>query len=100
MDAAGNQRRWQTVEGSPNPLGLSYCAEECAYNFALYSKHATDVRLLLFTADEFVAPLRVVTLDPRINRSGRVWHCRVPAEVVEEFRRAGGGARDLRRVDA
>jgi glycogen operon protein len=74
------RNRWQAVEGAPNPLGLSYCAEECAYNFALYSKHATNVRLLLFTADEPVEPERVIDLDPRINKSGRVWHCRVPAE--------------------
>jgi glycogen operon protein len=82
-DVAGHRHRWHAVEGAPNPLGLSYCAAECAYNFALYSKHATDVRLLLFTADELAAPLHVIALDPRINRSGRVWHCRVPAQVMD-----------------
>jgi hypothetical protein len=39
---------WATAEGLPYPLGVSWCAEDRAYNFALYSKHATAVRLLLF----------------------------------------------------
>jgi len=39
---------WATVEGLPYPLGMTWCAAGSAYNFALYSKHATTVRLLLF----------------------------------------------------
>ena len=41
---------WATAEGLPYPLGVSWCAEDRAYNFALYSKHATTVQLLLFAS--------------------------------------------------
>jgi pullulanase/glycogen debranching enzyme len=33
------------------PARVTWCAENRAYNFALCSKHATAVRLLLFTED-------------------------------------------------
>ena len=38
---------WPSIEGSPMPLGVTYIPEERAYNFALYSKNATEVTLLL-----------------------------------------------------
>ena len=71
---------WASNEGLPYPLGVSWCAADHAYNFALYSKHATSVRLLLF-ADE-PTPRAEVTLAPLTNKSGRVWHCRVPEAVA------------------
>ena len=40
--------RWAALEGSASPLGVSWLEEEQAYNFALYSKHATGVFLLLY----------------------------------------------------
>ena len=39
-------KSWVTVEGSAYPLGATWIAGEKAYNFALYSKHATSVALL------------------------------------------------------
>ncbi len=39
---------WFTVEGEAYPLGATWTPDEQAYNFALYSKHATSVTLLLF----------------------------------------------------
>ena len=79
---------WAAAEGLPYPLGLSWCADQRAYNFALYSKHATGVRLLLF-ADDFTAPRVERALDPLVNKSGRVWHCRVAESVVAECRYYG-----------
>jgi glycogen operon protein len=75
--------RWARQEGTPAPLGVSRAPEDGAYNFALYSKHASGVRLLLYGAADAVAPVHVQDFDPRINKSGRVWHCRVPAAIVE-----------------
>jgi hypothetical protein len=40
---------WFTFEGSPSPLGVTWLEDEAAYNFALYSKHATAVTLLLYS---------------------------------------------------
>ena len=67
---------WASVEGLPFPLGVSWSADDQAYNFALYSKHATAVRLLLF-CDDFERPHVELALDPLIHKSGRVWHCRI-----------------------
>ncbi|HSN28227.1 MAG TPA: isoamylase [Kofleriaceae bacterium] len=74
---------WASHEGLPFPLGVSVCPDEPAYNFALYSKHATSVRLLLFRADDLAVPVLDLALDPLVNKSGRVWHVRVPDEQVE-----------------
>lgn len=76
---------WASQEGTPYPLGVTYCASDRSYNFALYSKHATEVRLLLF-AGELERPELELALDPLQNKSGRVWHCRVAAERVEACR--------------
>jgi glycogen operon protein len=73
---------WAITEGLPYPLGVSRCPDEAAYNFALYSKHATSVRLLLFSDDDLATPRIELALDPLINKSGRVWHCRVAMTAV------------------
>jgi glycogen operon protein len=64
-------------EGSPSPLGASYLPFEQAYNFALYSRFATAVKLLVFGPDDFVTPLASFTFDPLQHKTVRVWHMRV-----------------------
>jgi isoamylase len=54
---------WPSVEGSPMPLGVTYIPEEQKYNFALYSKNATEVTLLLFNKDDYVTPLVELWLE-------------------------------------
>jgi isoamylase len=68
---------WSAREGSSSPLGVTWIAAEEAFNFALYSKDATTVTLLLYGAADVVHPCRRLVLDPILNKSGRVWHCRV-----------------------
>jgi glycogen operon protein len=58
---------WDQVEGRPSPLGATWNADACGWNFALYSKHATSVTLLLYSADEFVEPVHAVRLDHLVN---------------------------------
>jgi len=77
---------WATAEGLPYPLGVSWHERDRVYNFALYSKHATAVKLLLFAADEVTRPRAVLPLDPYVNKSGRIWHCPVPATLAEGCR--------------
>jgi glycogen operon protein len=60
------------------PQGVSRVEDERAFNFALYSKHAEAVRLLLYTAEDTRTPALEYELDPRSRKSGRVWHCRIP----------------------
>jgi glycogen operon protein len=80
---------WASIEGLPYPLGVSWSARDHAYNFALYSKHATSVRLLLFTAADTSVPRVDLALDPFVNKSGRVWHCRVSEAVADACRYYG-----------
>ena len=64
------------LEGQPIPPGVKW--EGDGWNFALYSRHATGVTLLLYGGKNFVKPLAVLTLDPLENKTGRIWHCFVP----------------------
>ncbi|MCL4203379.1 MAG: isoamylase [Pirellulaceae bacterium] len=69
---------WQSVEGAAFPLGATWIAAEQAFNFALYSKHATSVKLLLYREDDVVKPVLEYPFSHLRNKSGRIWHCRIP----------------------
>jgi isoamylase len=58
--------------GVPLPLGTHEFGG--GVNFALFSRHATHVRLELFDRPEDATPARVVDFDPACNRTGDVWH--------------------------
>ncbi len=74
--------RWVETEGTPWPLGACWLEHLRCWNFALYSKHATAVTLLLYDAEPFVRPLASIPLHHLKNKSGRVWHCRIPADEM------------------
>ena len=76
---------WEEAEGSPLPLGVKWIEEEQAYNFAVHSEHAESVTLLLYSPADLVNPLLRLQLDFLHNKSGRIWHCRVP--VSKAWRR-------------
>ena len=79
---AQRRQRWETAEGSPNPLGATWIASEQTYNFAIYSKYATSVTLLLYREDDVVAPVFSYQFDHFKNKTGRVWHARIPKRVM------------------
>jgi isoamylase len=82
----GSSRQgWAAREGLPDPLGATWIEEERAYNFALYSKHAEAVVLLLY-GEDLIRPAFTYRFDPRKNKSGRIWHCRLAESLL-------GGAR-------
>ena len=68
---------WTAEEGSPFPLGTTWIESARAWNFALYSKHAESVTLLLYAEADLVNPVFTFRLDYLKNKSGRTWHCRV-----------------------
>jgi isoamylase len=70
---------WERAEGVPVPLGATWIEDEQAYNFALYSRHATGVTLLLYAEDDLVTPVYQQRLDPYTNKTQAIWHCWVPA---------------------
>ncbi|MDF1816804.1 MAG: alpha-amylase family glycosyl hydrolase, partial [Verrucomicrobiales bacterium] len=87
---------WVTVEGSSFPLGVSWIGEESAYNFALYSKHAREVTLQFFEEGQLNQPVFEFSFHYLHNKSGPVWHCRIPKEELGKARyyayRVGGPA--------
>jgi isoamylase len=74
--------RWASQEGTQSPLGITWVEAEQAFNFALYSKHATGVTLLLYAENNVVTPTRQYHLNYLTNKSGRTWHCRIPASQL------------------
>ena len=78
--------RWAAREGLPFPLGATHIEEEDAYNFALYSKHAQSVTLLLYTEHDIVTPAFTYRFDYLKNKSGRIWHCRLPLGYMQDAR--------------
>jgi isoamylase len=64
--------------GTPWPLGVRWIAEEQAFNFALFSQHATGVTLLCYESGEIVKPAFEFRLQYPAHKSGSIWHCRIP----------------------
>ncbi len=58
--------------GVPFPLGATIRAG--GVNFAVFSRHATGVRLDLFNRPEDGTPTRTILLNPVRNKTGDVWH--------------------------
>ncbi|MCK7574638.1 MAG: hypothetical protein MZV65_01145 [Chromatiales bacterium] len=77
---------WAGSRGVPAPLGAAWNANAEGWNFALYSKHATSVTLLLYGADDVrgsrSTPMRLDSPGEQVG--ARCWHC---------WRRRRGGSR-------
>ena len=74
---------WEATEGTPSPLGITWVVAEQAWNVAVYSRHAQRVILLLFD-DDTSQPAFTMKFDPLSNKSGPIWHCRVPRSVCPD----------------
>ncbi len=81
-----NHRSWEQTEGSSFPLGATLITTDPGINFAIYSKHATRVELLLFTPADVHLPCLRYVFDFHRNKSGPVWHCRLPLSEIGEAR--------------
>ncbi|UFS69942.1 isoamylase [Geomonas sp. RF6] len=75
---------WGRIEGTPTPLGAVWVDQGNACNFALYSRYATGVTLLLYSPQDVVIPVLSFPMNYLKNKTGRVWHCRIPASQVPE----------------
>ncbi|GIK80610.1 MAG: glycogen operon protein GlgX homolog [Alphaproteobacteria bacterium] len=95
MDDTGNNRMPEHTKprvaaaGDPSRLGMTETRDGC--NFAVFSRHATDVALLIFDA---IGPVVTLPLDPVRNRTGDVWHIAVSrdAKGMSYAFRVGGPA--------
>ncbi len=63
--------------GRPWPLGVESVQEEDAFNFALYSRHATSVTLLCYSEKDAVKPVFECRLLYPAHKTGSIWHCRI-----------------------
>ncbi len=75
-----NQSKYTIFPGEPLPFGATVLNN--GVNFAVFSRHATSVTLLLFERAESNIPVAELVLDPNQNKTGDVWHIRV--EGVKE----------------
>ena len=76
--------QWSADEGSPSPLGVSWLPAQQAYNFAVYSRAAQHVELLFFRDEQFDEPTFSFRFDPYRNKSGFIWHCRIPVTATND----------------
>jgi glycogen operon protein len=61
--------------GRPIPLGAN--RNSFGINFAVLSRHATSVALVILPPEPGSKPLAEFTLDPRLHRTGDHWHIRI-----------------------
>jgi pullulanase/glycogen debranching enzyme len=86
---------WERVEGSPSPLGATWVESEQAWNFALFSRHATGVTRSRYGDADVVKPVFELKLDPvqrelqagRVNRDTIVRMCQVLDEALLEWQK-------------
>lgn len=79
-----SQNIFTTSVGYPLPYGTS--PRDDGINFALFSRYATSVTLLLYSQDDAVVEFK---LDPEKNRTGNVWHLlvhKVPPHLLYGYK--------------
>ncbi|MCE0485019.1 MAG: isoamylase [Methylacidiphilales bacterium] len=64
------------------PFGATWIEEEQAFNFALFSRHATHVTLLCYRTDDSVTPVFTFDLRHPEHKTGNIWHCRIPVAAM------------------
>jgi glycogen operon protein len=62
---------------SGNALPMGAVETEMGVNFAVFSRHAGSVTLILFEGPEPNSPCREIRLDPKRNKTGDIWHCHI-----------------------
>jgi glycogen operon protein len=71
------------------PLGVTWIEEAQAFNFAVCAEHAESVQLFLYSPADFAKPVLTLQFDPIRNKSGRIWHCRIPLDQMGDVRYYG-----------
>ncbi|MCX6135072.1 MAG: glycogen debranching protein GlgX [Ignavibacteriales bacterium] len=94
--------QFEIVRGHPLPLGPT--SVRGGVNFSLFSRHATDVSLVLFAQGQ-AEPLAEFPLDPRYNKTGDIWHACIRGldpgvEYGFRVEMSGNPALHLHRFDA
>jgi glycogen operon protein len=74
--------RAQTPAGRPWPLGVEWVEAEDAFNFALFSRHATGVTLLGYAEKDPAKPVFEFRFQHPAHKTGNIWHCRIPVDEL------------------
>ena len=64
--------KYNIKTGFPYPAGATSNGD--GVNFSIFSRHATQVELILFENAESPDPFQVIRLEPQINRTFYAWH--------------------------
>jgi isoamylase len=67
--------RFKVSPGHAAPLGVQDCLD--GFNFAVFSRHAERIELLLFEDTRSATPVLIVDLSHAGHRTGDVWHALV-----------------------
>jgi len=86
LGGSNPRRTWAQTEGLPLPLGASWVEDERSFNFAVYSEHAETVTLFLYSCHDLTNPILTFQFDSILNKSGRIWHCRIPLHQMGDAR--------------
>ncbi|MCR4735530.1 MAG: glycogen debranching protein GlgX [Treponema sp.] len=62
---------------SGKPLSYGSVLTKDGVNFSLYSRDAIAVSLCLFEEDNSESPCQIIKLDPKINKTGYIWHVEI-----------------------
>jgi glycogen operon protein len=73
----------KTYPGYPLPLGV-HLHDDGAL-FAIFTRHASAVSLLLFGSAKETTPYQTIELDPTYNRTGDIWHVWVEGVSAGQF---------------
>ena len=71
------------------PLGVTWIEEDQAFNFAVCAEHAESVKLFLYSPSDLAKSVLTFQFDPIRNKSGRIWHCRIPLDQTCDARYYG-----------
>ena len=74
-NSAGKNHSYKTSPGRPYPMGATPL--ENGVQFALFSRHANGVTLVLMHSAERDSEYTAIPLDPSINKTGDIWHIKV-----------------------
>jgi len=75
MNKSNNQNSFTIYSGEPLPFGAKVLNN--GVNFAVFSRNATSVTLLLYEKATDDIPFAELVLDPIQNKTGDVWHIRL-----------------------
>jgi glycogen operon protein len=68
--------------GDSWPFGATLIESEKAFNFAIFSRYATDVTLVFYRQEDVVTPAFSYRLHHPTHKTGNIWHCRIPVEAL------------------